>query len=468
MKIICKAAAYSPFGSRHLIAWLLLSGVSCLASNESVIARAGGDNVAVSETEGLAETAELADYLTYAALHNPGLRAAFERWQAALAMVPQAEAMPDPTFAYTWYIREIETRVGPQEQKLDLMQKFPWFGKRRLRGEVAGSEALAARHLYDARKLELFYRVKVAYYDYFYLHRAIAVTRRNLELLTHLEEVARARYRAGAPLPAVVQAQVELGKLHDRLRSLEELRGAQAARLNAILNRPVGEPLPWPQTLPESTQALGPEQARRLLRKNNPELARLAALAVRQEQAGALAAKDRWPDVSLGVSMIDTGEALMPGTPGSGTDAIMATVAVNLPIWRSSYAAKEDEARRRQQAFLAERQDTTNLLEAELSMILYQIADAERKIDLYRDTLVPKGEQSLKVAQQAFEAGQVDFLSLIDAERLLLEFELAHEQARVELARRLAELEKITGMLPSTGSEYSSGNNNERQGEMEP
>ena len=49
----------------------------------------------------------------------------------------------------------------------------------------------------------------------------------------------------------------------------------------------------------------------------------------------------------------------------------------------------------------------------------------------------------MKVAQQGFEGGKVSFISLIDAERLLLEFQLAHERALADRAKRLAEIEAL-------------------------
>ena len=78
-------------------------------------------------------------------------------------------------------------------------------------------------------------------------------------------------------------------------------------------------------------------------------------------------------------------------------------------------------------------------------MALYHFRDAGRKIDLYRDTLIPKAEQSLNVTQQAFSAGQADFLDLIDTQRVLLEFKLSYERALAHRAQRLAEIEKLVG-----------------------
>lgn len=174
----------------------------------------------------LDKDATLPDYLAYAAVNNPGLEAAFHRWRAAGSFVPQARALPDPRLSFGWFIREVETRVGAQRAKIGVSQMFPWKGKRSLRGEVALHAAEAAHARYEAVKLTLFHRVKRTYWRYWFLSRAVAVTEETVKLLGQLESVARARYAAGsAPQSAVVKAQLELGRLEDRLKALRDLRG---------------------------------------------------------------------------------------------------------------------------------------------------------------------------------------------------------------------------------------------------
>jgi outer membrane protein TolC len=58
-----------------------------------------------TELPTLHESATLNDYLAYAALNNPGLEAAFNRWRAALERVPQEKSLPDPRFTYRYFIR---------------------------------------------------------------------------------------------------------------------------------------------------------------------------------------------------------------------------------------------------------------------------------------------------------------------------------------------------------------------------
>lgn len=382
---------------------------------------------------------------TRALLRNPGVKAAFESWRAAAARGPQARALPDPMLTYSYYIEEVETRVGPQEQALGVRQTVPWFGKRALRGEAADAGALAARRRYEQAKLDLVYDVKTAYYDLYYLHKAIDVTRRNMELLESLEKVAQSRYKTGGAMLPLVQLQTELGKLEDRVKELEALLPARVARLNAVLDRPPEAEVAKPTRIDVPDDVLDTSRLRRQLTANSPRLKRLDSLARKHEHKGKLAEKQRRPDVSFGLKSIDTGGARNPATPGSGTDPVMATVSVNLPIWRSKYDAAEEEAERNRWAALHQKAEARNQLVARLDLALFHYRDAGRKINLYQDTLIPKAKQVLEVAKQAFETGEAEFLSLIDAERTLLEFELQHEQARTERARRRAEIEQLVG-----------------------
>ncbi len=400
----------------------------------------------------LNDQATLDHYLAYAALNNPGLKAAFLRWKAALEKIPQVTALPDPRFTYGYFIQSIETRVGPQNNRFGLLQTFPWFGKLQLQGNAAGEAARSEKERYEAAKLTLFYQVKNAYYEYYYLAKAIAVTKDNLDLMQQLESVARAQYAAGfAPYANLMRAQVELGKLEDRVSTLQDLHEPIVAKLNAALNRPPSAPLPWPGKVNEQKATFTQEQLLSWLKENNPNLKAVDFLAEREKVNRDLARKNFFPDVTIGFETIDTGQAINPATPDSGKDPIVASLSINLPIWWGKYKAGEREALARYQAYREDRQDQENRLEADLKLAIYKYEDAERKINLYRDTLVPKAQQSLEVSLQTYETGLGTFLDVIDSVRSLLEFQLAHERAFADQAQRLAEMEMLVGKeIPTT------------------
>lgn len=394
----------------------------------------------------LSEGSGLNDYIAYAALNNPQLEAAFNRWKAALEMVSQARTLPDPRFNYGYFIQEVETRVGPQIQGVGISQMFPWFGKLKLRGDVALEGANAAQQQYEAAKLKLFDEVKQAYYELYYLGRAIGIAEENVHLLEYFEELARSKYEAGTALHAdVIKAQVELDRLRDRWRSLLDVKNPTLARLNAALNRPADAPLPWPTNFPPAQISTNASALVERLKAVNPELKSLDFVAEKERANIALAKKEFYPDVTIGLNYIDTGDARMPGVSDSGKDPVILGFSMNIPLWWGKYRAGVREAESRYTATQQERQDRANLLTTDLKLALFKYQDAERKIALYRDALIPKADENVKVIQRSFEAGKSDFLSLIDAERILLEFQLTYERAVANREQGLSTVEQLVG-----------------------
>jgi len=415
----------------------------------------------------LNEESSISDYLVYAALNNPGLEAAFNRWKAALQKVPQVRSLPDPKFTYSYFIKEVETRAGPQRHKFALAQMFPWFGELNLQGDIALEAANAEKERYEAKKLKLFFEVKDAYYEYYYLARIIAVTEEHMQLVGYLENVARTKYSAGGvSYGDVIKAQVELGELEDRLRTLSDLSDPMVARLNAALNKPFNELIPWPKSIPEEEVVFSNEQLLTWLKEKNPELKAIDFEAAKEKATIDLTKKEYFPNITLGVEYINTNPALkpppdpetgeVPRVKDDGKDPVIAMFSINLPIWYGKYRAGEKEARMRYLAALKQRGERENSLIADLKMELYNFRDAERKIGLYRDALIPKAQQSFNVIQQAFAAGKTDFLDVIDAERTLLEFQLSFERAHTNRAQRLAKLEMLIGKeIPRDGTNVS-------------
>ena len=383
----------------------------------------------------------LPDYLRYAALNNAGLKAAFEQWKAAIEQVPQAGALPDPRFTYGRFIEEVETRVGPQRNKLGITQVFPWFGKIEARTQAAGATAKAARKRYEARKLKLFFEVKDTFHEYVYLAKAIEIARKNLELIEDYEQVALTKYvGAAAGHPDIVRAQVELAKLEDQLRTLEGLREPIVARLNAVLNRKGSELLPWPKKEEHRIVEVDRRQMKEILQSRNPELRALDFELESAKSRVELAKKKFYPDIGVGVDWIQTDGARMAGTRD---------------IWRDSYKAAEIQAKANVRKTRQQKTETENTLIARVERVLYDFEDSERKRRLYGDILVPKAQELVSASESAYQGGTIDFLSLIDAQRTLLKFELLYERAATNNQQKLAELEMLIGDELSTTNKAS-------------
>ena len=397
----------------------------------------------------------LSDYLRYAALNNAGLKAAFEQWKAATEQVPQAKSLPDPKFTYGYFISEVETRAGPQRQKFEIMQTFPWFGVIEARTDQAAAQAKAAHKRYEAKKLELFEQVKYAFYEYSYLAEAIGITKQNLELVIHFEEIARSRYTTAITShPDIIRAQIELAVLEDRLKSLKELRPAITVKLNSILNRPASSDLPWPESPEYQPISISFPQLYAIITKNNPQLQALDYDIEAARNKEKLAQKKSYPNIGIGVGYIDTAHALASGAADSGKDPVIAMISLTLPIWSDNYKAAQRQAKAQLARSAHEKTQMENTLAGQAQQLLYEFEDSKRKIKLYRDVIVPKAEEMLVASESAYQAGTIDFLSLIDAQRMLLKYQLHYERVMAENAQKLAKIEMLAGtQLPAVDTE---------------
>jgi len=392
-------------------------------------------------------TTTLDDYLVIAAKRNPGLRAAFNNWIADLKKSDYAGALPDPVFNYGYFIENVETRVGPQEQRFGLKQSFPWFGTLGAKKDMAFAMSQASYHKFRAAKLKLFYQVKAAYYAYYYLGQDLQITRDNLELLKFWEKVAQSKYKVGLKRhPDVIKAQVELGKLEDHLQTLQEQRAPYEANLRALLSLPEDVSLPVPSDISIEEALLLKDSVMSIIKANNPDLEAMRKVLESAKAGERLAGKKALPSFTIGVDYIQTGPSLNPDLAESGKDPWMVGAGISLPIWFGKNNARSSEAKARRNAAEYTLHDTRNRLVSMTEQMLFEYSDALRKTQLYRDGLVPKAEQSLNANYAAYEAGETDFLNVLDAQRQLLNFQLTVARERARLASKRAQLEMLSGI----------------------
>ncbi len=378
----------------------------------------------------------LRDYLEYAEAHNAGLKSSYQQMKIASEQVPQAKALPDPQFTYDYWTKQSDLQM---KQTVGVMQTFPWFGKVEARTQAATKETSAAQQKYQAARLALFREVKEGFYEFAYLAGAIDIAKENLELMRHFEEVAQTKHMTTeASHPDVIRAQVEIAKIEDVLRGLNQLREPTVSRLRTALTLPADTNLPWPKTGEFNAIEVDYERLVNTLRQKNPELASLNYEAMAAGSKIALAEKNFYPDIGVGVNWENMDSR-------GGRDGVAIVFQMNLPLWRDSYRAGERQAQAQKASIEQQKIDTENVLLTKAAQSLYEYRDSIRKIRLYRDTLIPKGRELLQASEAAYREGTIDFLSLIDAQRTLLDYHLSLQRAIADNQQKLATLEMLAG-----------------------
>lgn len=386
------------------------------------------------------------DYVRYALYNSPQVETAYQNWRAAAERMPQVGALPDPRLRFGFFLNEVETRVGPQQAVVGVQQTFPWPGKLRDREDAASKASLAAWRRFEAARLAVAEQAISTLLDLAYLDATIGITEENLALLVSFEEVVRARYRVGAGShPALIQVQVELGQLEDRLLQLQSMRPAYLAALNAVLNRPSSAEVFLSDTLPMRIASVDADELAEIARRSNPVLLALDEQVEEQRFLTDVARKDGLPDLTLGLDYFVTGDAIDSSIPESGDDPILLSFGINVPLWREKYDAGVRESIARRLSVANERADQANRIAAGIQRAWFEHTDADRRVRLYEQTLIPKAEESLRASLAGFRAGDTSFLDLLDTERTLLEFEISAERARSDSGKALARLNTLVG-----------------------
>lgn len=379
------------------------------------------------------EATTLEDYLRQAQAANPDLKAFKARYEAAMQRAPQVSALPDPMLQVTSFVESVQTRTGPQENIFMLSQRFPWFGKLSSKENVATAEAEALWYAFQSRQLLLARKVATSYFDYAFTGKAISLTRENLDWIRELEPIIEEKVRGGGDINPLLRLKVEVGKIADKVASLQQKRIAQSAHISELLAVTDGTVLPWPQLDTPEVTSLEEQPLLDAITLNNPELQMIKRKIHSAEARQEIARLASYPDFTFGINYIQIGSPeVNPDTPDAGTDPWGVTASMNIPLWFEKNDSARAEAMAGKRAVIHTYNNRVNALEAEMRSSLALLDDAHRRLKLYGDELLGLAEQAVENSRTSYESGRTGILEVIDSERSLLDLQLLSWRAAAD------------------------------------
>lgn len=392
------------------------------------------------------ETLYLSELLKEATERNPEIIAAKEKWQSAQDIIGARGALPDPQLSFQQYVESVETRVGPIKRAYGLKQKLPFYGKRNLMSEIATKEAEALEASYETFRQEVVRRVKIAYYDLFYLSKIIDITDEEKEILKRFEQTATIKYETGKGTQQnILKVQVEINRLEDRRLTLLNRKKTSEARLNVLLDRSSDHPVKKP-VQPEFRDFFYiKQQLIRLARDHRPELKMGDAWIEKSDRALILAKKDYYPDLTIGANYIEIDKGPLMFSD-NGQDAFNVVFSINVPLWSKKLSSQVGSATKMVTAQKSVYKSILNRTLFEIEDNLFKIETARETSNLYQNVLIPQAEQSLKSAEVGYITGVVNFLDLLDAERVLLKIQFDYWKSYTDYVKGIADMERAVGI----------------------
>jgi outer membrane protein TolC len=382
---------------------------------------------------------------------NPEIRAAVRRLSLAQIKTTTARSLEDPMLM----VRDWQTPLSKpwdlnQAQLMFMVQQtFPNREKRDMRARVAGDSVEVASADLETTRQEVAAQVRKTCADLMRNADAFKVHDHQAALLKEALSAAIAEYTTGkVPQADVLRAQMAVTRLNEHMIELEQERDSALAQLNTLLGRRPDQAVEIKGSYTEPAAVPMIEELENTAIEHRPELASLRKQIASAQDEGHLARMAMKPDFTVGL-----GYMLMP-TGSTYRNAYMAEFSMNMPRFnrdrRDQEAKQADAATDVSQAELDTR---TSAVFLEVRQAQIDLLAAERRVKLYRDTLLPQADAAFKAATAAYQHNRAEFGSLIDSQNLLLDVQTAFYNAEAAVDAGVARLERATGAPFSASAE---------------
>jgi outer membrane protein TolC len=379
--------------------------------------------------------------------NNLDLAAMQHHVKAAQTLVSQAGALADPTLKIDF--RNVPTSdfdfdsTPMSGREISITQQFPYWGKRGARERRARHAAAAAAISHADHQSAVVNVVKQAYFALVFMDRSIEITQKNEALLGDFIRISQTKYSVGTGLQQdILKAQVSLSSLKNRLIVLRHRRLRIEAEVNGLRNRNPRAPVGATPAVTQTPYTYDTESLQRAALETRPMLAALEEQIGSWRAAEDLARKASRPDfdVSLAYRQRD-----FTGDPVEGSDFLSVGVKLNLPIYRGRIEDQLAETRAHLRAVEVEFESMRQQVATQVQQLCVDVSMHAEQVDLFKTAIIPQANQSLSSAISGYQVDKVDFLTLLNNQVTLFNFEIDYHRHLTDYERKLAQLEAVIG-----------------------
>ncbi|MEX2634426.1 MAG: TolC family protein [Balneolales bacterium] len=385
--------------------------------------------------------APLEGYFREAIENNPRIREQFYSYRAQVANAGQMGILPDPEVNLGYFINPPEGATFLGRFSFSAMQMFPWpgtLGEQRREGEYMSE---AEYHRMRSLAADIFRDVHLTWLDYSEQYLSRAIIRQNIEQIDELHSLIEIRYEtARASQADLLRIEMEKERFRTHLEEVDEERLPLQARLNALLNRDLNQEISGAHEMIRRSWTVDDNELLEALKINHPDRDLLNASRQRFRSSVERARLEGRPQIGLGIEVMGRDFSVMSMFPDMN-EGVAAMATIRLPIYQQRYREQRREAEYNIQRIEQSNQQLDNRLLADAERYLKDKRDAERRLTLIQDELIPRANQAYEILREEYAVGGVGFEELIQIQRELLDLELEELQTLTEYNRALAQLE---------------------------
>ena len=398
-------------------------------------------------SKGIKAQYELNQYLITAAQNNPGIKSKFSAYMAGMEKVPQVGGLPDLNFAFGYFIQPVETRVGPQRAKLSIAQTFPWFGLLSSREDAATSQAESLYEAFEESKSKLYYDVKSAYFDLYFVEKSIDISLENIAILNTLLELTLIKIESGSTsIVDEYRVEMDLNDIENQLALLRDTKYEYTIRFNRLLNVTDDSNVIIPDSLWQEPLLMGKDALIDSIEINNHEVKQIDLRIKAWEENAYAADKAYSPNILIGFDYTFVDKYDNPSLPDNinGKDAMFARIGITIPLYGKKYNGliRESKLQAEKEGFAKD--DKLNRLNIVFEGAYKNYSDAIRRLTLFQRQY-QLANRSLDMLMEKYATDGRNFVEVLRIQRKMLEYDLQLDKSRSDINAAVAFIDYLSG-----------------------
>ncbi|NQT79670.1 MAG: TolC family protein [Candidatus Aminicenantes bacterium] len=370
---------------------------------------------------------------------NPLVLSSLQQYQASLARISQAKALPQPSIDFDSDLQpKLFNFKDSGESYFGGSWSLEFPGKRYLRGKIATKESNEIFTEIELLKLDIVFQVKQAFYGLLLAQEKLKYAKQNLELSRDFLNKAELKHSAGDVAKVeVLRASVEASRAANEVRSVTNEGRLSKAMLNFLLARKKYAPLEIKGKLKKPSIILNIDELIQRALSFRREIKRINFSLEKETLKKKQAHLSYLPDFELGVSRHHIeGE-------GKWWDFTLS-FPIPLFFWQPK-KGEIAEAQANIEALKREVDHLKNAITLEVEEAYMNAITANNQIQLFEDEMLTQAEEVYNMFLFSYQEGEIGGIELIEARRTLMETRKSYADALFNYDVALATLEKSIG-----------------------
>jgi len=403
----------------------------------------------------------LNDLINEAIQVSPKIKMLQSKLNVAGSKIEQGTNLPDPVLTLGLINMPTNSFSFTQEPMtgkiIGLTQAIPFPGGLGTASDVKAIDTLIVEREIEDLKNEIRKNVSTFYYNLQLMREEIILAKESKALLEQISEVVKSKYEVSeASLQNIIQVEVQITRVEDRIEALAGRENAILSELNALLLRKENSQISTDEIIPIGNGKYSSAALIKGANKYRPFLKGIELSEQKSKLMENLAGYSYYPNFQIGLQYTQRDYSSLTGQ--NWNDFLSVVVGITLPLgYGGKYSSKVEEAQYLQSFYREQYSSSIQSLNQSFGKIVAKLNELQVREKLISGTLLIQAEQALQASLADYQVGRIDFVNVINAENDILKIKTDLIKIRTEYSKNIAQLEFLVGSEINDSSEINNG-----------